>query len=303
MKKLKFGEQHNDSYKVLYKPCYINEDYTAEVTKDDLLKLSKQACYSKFFTRYTAASAEGFNGICTMHIIIPTTVHLTTDEIRRWIAVCIQHKMLPEYVEKAVEIIPNDELENSHYIMCPFKCEDVSQGLMYLYFNTFRELYEDQGFVKSVLYMHDEMDINFYAAYVIGSFLNKVGTGHHILPITTYSFLGNYKKASGMRKLKSLCKDDPGAELDIHIVRALHNFVNNEGANRGLPIKQKGGKDAAKNWGCLGLINGVADEERESHGQMSIPIHLLDHPLADELFSAPSKDCVEILNKIKEEGT
>lgn len=298
--KLKYDNQHSPVYKVRFKPWVVDNQYTTE-SIDVMKNMNSQVCYSRLFDLYYSSDDNAVNGICTTIIIKPTTgATLTTKDIDRWITLSVTHKMLPEYFTTEYCIRPHESNKDHFYATAAIKCEGVPQALLYLYLNTFRELYEDPGFVKSVVYLHDELGINFYAAYVFSSFFNKVGTGHHILPITKNMIVYKSESDKGIKVLSSIVSEHPSAELDLNIVRALYTFVNDDSVDRGLPILKvmPEYKNRANSWCCINKITNIFNMELKTKYRMCIPIHMLDHKDIDAIISLPPEKASKLLNKI-----
>lgn len=299
IKKISYDKQHVSNYAVRFKPWLVDEKFTTESLKS-MKSSPTSACYSSFFKKYTAA-AGNINGICTCFLIKPTSgAAVTFEEISRWIELGVKYKMLPAHFTAEYCITPDEDKKDNFYATAAIKCEGVKQAILYMYLNTFRELYEDPGFVKSVIYLHDELGINFYAAYVFGSFFNKVGVGHHILPITKsmLTYGGTYSK--NIKILKSLTKNDTNAELDLTIVRALYKFIHDDTVDRGFPILKlpTSTNIAAHCWNCMDKITALANEESKGSNFIRLPIHILDHAEIDAIISEPIEIATRLAKKV-----
>ena len=298
--KLKFSNQHAQHYAVYYKPWAVDAEFNVEKLCN-MKNMLKSACYSNLFSRYNNNTDENINGICIMNHIKPTGVKLEYDEIDRWIKLGIKYKMMPSHLDASKCILPDKANADNFYFVAAIKCEGVPQALLYLYLNTIRELYEDPGFVKSVLYLHETLGINYYAAYVFASFFNKTGTGHHILPITrTMSLYGSDDDAN-ILKLKSIESNDPRSKLDLNIVRALYSFVNDPKVDKGYPLLRVCSKNTfrASSWNCIKKIVRIANKEIESGFKMGIAVHKLDNEHIDKIISTTSKEASQLITTIK----
>ena len=101
-------------------------------------------------------------------------VKLLVKEMRRFVELAVEYKLLPPYITP--ESITNRK-EGRIVIML----EGLTISQVYMYLTTFRYLREDTGFVKAILYLHDELDMNFYAAFVLGSHICMSDSLHHII--------------------------------------------------------------------------------------------------------------------------
>lgn len=299
IKKLIFDGQHASSYKVAYKLWKVDDKYTTE-DLEVMLGIPRKACYSDFFLNYNDTSKD-INGICILNHIKPTSVKLTYDEIDYWIKLGVKYKMMPEHLNASKCISIDKENNDNFYLTAAIKCEGVPQAIVYLYLNTIRELYEDPGFVKAVLYLHEILGINYYAAYVFASFFNKTGSGHHILPITKTMSVYSNEHSSNIIMLKSLEMRNPKSILDLNIVRALYKFVNDVNVDKGNSILKTHSKNTirASRWSCIEKIVNIANKEIETENKMSIPIHYLDNVNIDKIISTTTTNAVKLLKTIK----
>ncbi len=119
-----------------------------------------------------------------------TTVKLTADERVRWVRLSKQHAMLPEYIPdnaivdlkepiKAPESPGSFTVAQGYYV---FDLNGLTQAQLYVYLSTLRYMREDPGLARVVLHLVEDGGLNYYAAFVFGSHIAIVDSGHHIIP-------------------------------------------------------------------------------------------------------------------------
>jgi len=98
---------------------------------------------------------------------------LSIDEKKAWVALCKTYKLLPGYV--TTDVVKDG-------ILVLKLTDTLSPSLLYIYLSAFRCLREQTGFVKALLYLVQEVKMNFYAAFVLASRVTVCGSGgvHHI---------------------------------------------------------------------------------------------------------------------------
>lgn len=117
---------------------------------------------------------EPYNRILYHMQVDPTTIKLSLKEKRRFIELSVLNKMLPKYVTP--DTILNDN-EGKMVLMI----EDFSPSQLYVYLSQFRYIREAPGFVRSIVYLCDKHNFNFYAAFVVASATAIDTPVHHIL--------------------------------------------------------------------------------------------------------------------------
>lgn len=230
MKKIRFADQHNAGYNVKYRL------HDSTVEKDvDLSKEGYFACYSNVFRDLKSKSGK-MDRITTEFTAEATTVTLTMEEAIQWVEICKKHKMMPSYIVAKDCIRPTQ----SRSINAMFDChltldiEDQYQDIIYLYLDTFRHLREDPGFVKAILYLHVDMCMNFYMAYILSSHLNIGGTGHHAVQVCKGVY--SYNKPVPVKATDN---------LNLMAVRALYRFLYDPAVKRTYKMDSK-----TSGWNC-----------------------------------------------------
>lgn len=105
---------------------------------------------------------------------------LTPEERVKWLVLAKEHKLLPEYINENSFITnkPPSEIAKATFIL---DLKDLTASMLYVYLSTIRNIREDPGLPKAVLYLVEEFGMNFYLAYVFASSIVLSSTGHHIL--------------------------------------------------------------------------------------------------------------------------
>jgi hypothetical protein len=100
-------------------------------------------------------------------------VLLSTEERTEWVKLCKKYKLLPSYV--TIDTAKDGILVLKLTATLP-------PALLYCYLSAFRCLREQTGFVQSMLYLVKELNMNFYAAFVLASYVTVCPSGgiHHI---------------------------------------------------------------------------------------------------------------------------
>ena len=122
-----------------------------------------------------------------MQVAPEACVKLSLKEQRRFVELSVAHKMLPSYIS------PKD-IKDKKTSTIVIMLEGVAPAQVYMYLSQYRYLREDPGFIRSVLHLHDEIGMNFYAAFIVGSRVSIDYTVHHFL---TLQRLYGYDKTEG----------------------------------------------------------------------------------------------------------
>jgi len=133
---------------------------------------------------------------------------LSEEECSRWIRLCKLHNMLPDYVDEgSVKFIENEEEYKGKEVFISKKSaktnysaytylhgllfvdiSKISPSLTYMYLSNYRMMREHPGFVRTVIYLVDELSMDFFAAYLFGSALAMSAPGHHVISTTKHFF-------------------------------------------------------------------------------------------------------------------
>lgn len=271
MKKCKYDNQHYSAHAVVYK---THENQCGSFEQTILPEKKKDACYSGFFSRLKSKD----NRITTSIEIQEQKYRLNKDEAERWIDLCMENDLLPNYIAKQ-----NLFDENFKKATIVLDIEEKFQGIIYVCLDSFRKLREDPGFIKAMLYMCDEKDVDFYIAYVIATHLNIRGVGHHILPFTMSGYYDTWNGVS-----PKVLKTDV---LNLKACRALYKFIHDPEVNRKSII----GKTASR-WKVNNHIKELAKKN------LNVPIkHLNNSKVLDILHEFDEAKAEEMYKEFMEE--
>lgn len=131
-------------------------------------------------------------------------VKLTLKEQRRFIELSVQHRMLPKYVTP--DTIAKDGKSGTMVLLL----ENIAPSQVYMYLSQYRYLREDPGFVRSIVHLHDNLGMNFYAAFVLASRVSIDYTVHHFLTLQRL-----YASSANVNEV----------EVPFHIIAGLKRFV------------------------------------------------------------------------------
>jgi len=129
----------------------------------------------------------------------------TGQQERRWIRLCIKHKLLPNYV--TTDIIKGG---------MTLDISETTPSQLYMYLCALRYIREEPGFVKSVLHLVREHRMNFFAAFVLASKVAIEGGGHHILDVTK-----NMSDFYGGKTVNDL------EQVPLHYMVGLYRYTQN----------------------------------------------------------------------------
>lgn len=232
------GDQHLSGYRVRY-VVHDGKKLEYEAPPKD----NSAACYASLLDRFRKTPDKNFVST-SIDIVTHRPKHrLTVDECIAWVDLCQVYGLLPWY------IIPKNcfhvDEENPEAIegRLVLISKDYPQGLMYVYLDNFRHMREDPGFVKSMLYLCNEVGMDFYAAYILASHLNITGTGHHCILVQR----GVYNSFN-----KPAPKDIHG-KMNLKMARNFFLFLFDKNVDQGDLIPKANG------WSCNGRINKVTN--------------------------------------------
>lgn len=231
--KIIFKNQHVSKYRVKWK-IYTSNNFKCPT----LIDRSFGACYSGILIKLLGDTK--INRLATMFKIIPTSVTLTKEEGTQWIELCKENKLLPRYVnaEDCLKINRKGGLKEGHLVL---NIKNQNQSIIYLYLDSFRKLRENPGFVKAIIHLCNEYNMNFYIAYVLSSHFNITGDGHHAIKVTN----SIYSRTN--QPIPETLKD----KLNLKTVIRLYKFLHEKSSFEDTKI----GK--AYHWKCNSLISEI----------------------------------------------
>jgi len=239
-----FENQHINNYEVKF-ALYNEQKYNDEEIYKEVMTLNNHACYSAFWRKVSKNSTH-------IYTILKQDVkknRLSKTETMLWIKLCKRYDLLPKYVKnKDCYLKDKDGLIR---FRLKLNITKKPQARIYLYLDSFRHLREDPGFIKAIIYLHRDCGINFYAAYILSSHLNIVGTGHHALKVDNTVYSSVNKPNINKDKITNL-----DSEMNLKMVRSFYKYIHEK--------KKYNGKDKkigvdAKTWDCNTKIAKLTD--------------------------------------------
>lgn len=134
-----------------------------------------------------------------------SVVKLSYEERKAWVNLCKKHKLLPAYVR-------NYFVRTGNLVL---RFENVEITRLYLYLVVARYLEEEPFFVRTLLYLVQEVGLDFYLAVSVATTCCNTNIGHSILNLS--------------RQWRCAGKDFDFFSIqnfDISMARALYRFVH-----------------------------------------------------------------------------
>lgn len=144
-----------------------------------------------------------YNRICYKVVDdLKNQVILTIEEKREWIKIARKHGLLPPYVR----------LFAAKDGKITIDLEKCTPAQIYGYLATFRFIREDPGFVRAMVYLVNDLKVNFYVAYVLCHKICLTHSGHTVIGLTR-PYMGTEKPENVL--------------LPIHQIIGLYRFFRN----------------------------------------------------------------------------
>jgi hypothetical protein len=147
----------------------------------------------------------------------------------------------------------SDKIAKATYIL---DIKDLTKSMLYIYLSNKRNIREDPGLPKAVLYLVNELGMNFYLAYVFASSIVLSICGHHIL--NTQRSYGTFKQIYDNRTGCSYtpitsAQINEKIETSVATAIGIQRMVNN-------PNKYDGSNVTKKNsyFSCNSTIHGIS---------------------------------------------
>jgi len=218
-----------------------------------------------------------------------------------WISLAKKYRMLPKYTnENAIIDLPKNKIKEVKSSNCGvstteaygefiFDLEGLSPAVLYIYLSTIRNLREDPGLPKAVLYLVNDLGMNFYAAYVFASKIVINATGHHIL-----GYHRPYGAGDGQLSQERL---EEIAIVPLHIAIGLQRIVNNDPSKydkRNLTNPAKEGDYYSTSFKCAGTIEKISKVRYEASLQ-----ELFDEDIIAAIMSKDDREAEKFIDKFK----
>lgn len=215
---------------------------------------------------------------------------LSPNEISNWITFAKEHKLLPPYIDENAVVG-----EEGDFIL---DLTGLSPAMLYVYLATLRNIREDPGFPRAVMYLVDKIGMNFFAAYIFASKMVVSSTGHHIISVQRpYGLIKSvYDKKSGTYVPNKINMDQVNDVLtmDLNIAIGLQRFINSDPLRydtRDLKTYNINLKNAY-GFKCSDTINSISNVMLEVSFQ-----DLLDSDIIAAIMSENDKEAQEYVKK------
>lgn len=134
---------------------------------------------------------------------------LNNDIIKRWLKITKRYKMLPYYITP--KCFSKNKIK-THLVL-----ENLPPSLIFIYLSVLRYPRENPSFVKKVIHLYDNKELNFWSAFVLASYVHVTNTGHHISSYIKLNVYSDYKTKPA----------DVTEEIDISTMIGLQRMINN----------------------------------------------------------------------------
>lgn len=260
------------TYEVFYRSCKTDTP-TTPVTVDG----TSEICYSSLCSRMKKEHN------CVQSTIFTTTDRapvLTLDEIHKWINLCKKHKLMPDYVSSnETAKVVNRSGKDVHELSIAINLSGIFQVQLYGYLSALRHVREDSGFVKGVLYLHEECGVDFHAAYVLSSHFNVAREVHHLIGINKSVYCSYNTPAP---------KEVTGS-VNMLSMRCLYKILNNSSVNKGPAANATG-----QRWNCNRVVAKACSTKLPN---MLVKISKLDDPEIPKIICEPDDNKADDLYK------
>jgi hypothetical protein len=231
-----------------------------------------------------------------------------------WLSLAKKHNLLPPYInENAIIDVPKNKQKSVRFegesttaaAMGEFiiNLEGLSPAVLYVYLSTLRNLREDPGLPRAVLYLVNELGMNFYAAYVFASQVVMNTTGHHI--INEHRHYGMVKNVYDRETGQYIC--DPIDQetlvktvlVDLKTPIGIQRLVNSDPLKYDTRSCSKG-FNSSKNYGfcCEKTISGISKVTYTVNFQQ-----LFDKDIVAAIMSKNDGEAREFIDKFEKRKT
>ena len=172
--------------------------------------------------------------------------------------------------------------------------EGLSPTVLYIYLSTIRNLREDPGLAKSVLYLTKEVGMNFFAAYVFASGVVLDSYGHHIFEhIRKYGMCKDiYDKKLHCYTSTSLSLGDieKAIETPIHLAIGTQRVVNSSPSK--YDSREVMNLQGNHRFNCASTITGVSKVRYSANFQ-----ELFDEDIISAIMSKTDREANKFLKE------
>lgn len=221
---------------------------------------------------------------------------LTPEERSRWLAITKEYGMLPQYIdEEMVKDVKDSSRNQKAKATVIIDLKDLPLSLLYIYLSTIRNIREDPGLPKAVLYLVNELGMNFYLAYTFASAVTLNQVGHHILGIyRPYGLCSeNWDGQKYTYSQVSLDKLDQKIQTPIKTAIGLQRLLNNP---KKYDKRDYMSDSNIYNFDCTTIINKISTVDYKASIQ-----ELFDDNIVAATMSKTDREAKKYINKFEKE--
>lgn len=216
---------------------------------------------------------------------------LTPEERVRWLAITKEYGMLPQYIDE--EMVKDVKGKAKATVIIDLR--DLTLSLLYIYLSTIRNIREDPGLPKAVLYLVNELGMNFYLAYTFACAVTLNQVGHHILGIYRPYGLSS-EKWDGKKytyNQVSLDKLDQKIKVPIKIAIGLQRLLNDP---KKYDKRDYMSDNKIYNFDCTNIISKISTVDYQASIQ-----ELFDDNIVAATMSKTDREAKKYINKFEKE--
>jgi hypothetical protein len=217
---------------------------------------------------------------------------LTPKERVRWLSITKEYGMLPQYIDE--EVVKDTKGQEAKATVI-IDLKDLPLSLLYIYLSTIRSIREDPGLPKAVLYLVNEVGMNFYLAYVFASAVILNHVGHHILGVYRPYGLCS-EKWDGKKYLYSqisLDKLEQKIHVPIKTAIGLQRLLNNP---KKYDERDYMSDNKIYNFDCTTIIDKISTVDYKASIQ-----ELFDDNIVAATMSETDREAKKYINKFEKE--
>lgn len=283
--RVKFASYHDENKgKRLYVPKSVKKEFGSEIRSD--------VCFARMkneFVSHTKASSSPYENpkLDRVRLPIPNRVYykavkdqratpeLTESEKHKWIVMCKENKMLPDYV-------PLSTAKTEEVVL---DLDNLTPSILYLYLSSVRNLTETPGFVRGMIRLVSKLEMNFFVAHVFLSNIFITNSGHHII---------NRSKSYGYNSKDS--KPEKMTKLSVNLMIGIRRMVNDPLKYDERSLFNRKGMCDWTAFNCSNNIEKICNLIYEANAQ-----ELFNEHLVKAVMSDTDKESIEhISNLIRE---
>ncbi len=267
---VKFASYHCENKgKRLYVPKSVKKEFGSEIRSD--------VCFARMkneFISHTRASTNVYENpkLDRVKLPIPNRVYykavkdkiatpkLAESEKHKWIVMCKENKMLPDYV-------PLSTAKTEEVVL---DLDNLTPSILYLYLSSVRNLTETPGFVRGMIRLVSKLQMNFFVAYVFLSNIFITNAGHHIISRSkSYGYKAKDPKPEKMTK------------ISVDLMIGIRRMVNDPLKHDERLLFNRKGKCDWQSFNCNTSIENISKIIYEANAQELFNEHLVKAVMSD----------------------